>query len=98
MAERHFLTTIELTKNHEVYFFGKMTRRRGTARLTLLLSFGLVIFCNSGGSPDCLELPLVLTGGLTEATTGRGEELAAIRVMRSVRPLMLTVSDWEPES
>ena len=45
-----------------------------------------------------LALPFVLTGGLTEATTGRGEELAAIRVMRSVRPLMLTVIDWEPES
>ena len=45
-----------------------------------------------------LALPFVLTGGVTEATTGSGEELAAIKVMRSVRPLMLTVSDWEPES
>ena len=44
-----------------------------------------------------MALPFVLIGGLTEATTGRGEELAAIRVRRSVRPLMLTVSDWEPE-
>ena len=45
-----------------------------------------------------LALPFVLTGGLTEATTEMGEELAEIRVTRSVRPLMLTVSDWEPES
>ena len=45
-----------------------------------------------------MALPFVFTGGLTEATTGRGEELAVIRVMRSVRPLMLTVIDWESES
>ena len=66
--------------------------------MTSLLVFGLVTFCNDGGRPGSLALPIVLIGGLTEATTGRGEELAVIKVMRSVRPLKLTVSDWEPES
>ncbi len=80
-----------------VYFFGRITRRRGTARLTSLLIVGFVVFCNVGGCTACLALPFVFIGGLTEATTGRGEELAEIRVTRSVRPLMLTVSDLEPE-
>ena len=65
----------------------------------MLLSLcSFVMFCGAGINAGLLALPFVFTGGLTEATTGRGEELAAIRVMRSVRPLMLTVSDWEPES
>ena len=77
---------------------GKITRRRGTARLTLLLLFPFEVFCNEEGIIGCLALAFALTGGLTDATTGRGEDLAAIKVIRSVRPLMLTVSDREPES
>ena len=65
----------------------------------MLLSLcSFVMFCDPGVNAGLLALPFVFTGGLTEATTGRGEELAAIKVMRSVRPLMLTVRDWEPES
>ena len=51
-----------------------------------------------GGSAGCLAFPFVVTGWLTEVTTGMGEELAVIKVRRSVRPLILTVSDRETES
>ena len=66
--------------------------------MSLLLLFGLVMFCNPEGIPGCLAFPFVFTGGLTEVTTARGAGLGVTKVRRSVRPLILTVSDRELES
>jgi hypothetical protein len=69
-----------------------MTRRRGTTRLLLLVLFSLLMFCSPGRSIGCVALPFVILGWLTELTTGRGAELAVIKLRRSERPFMLTVT------
>ena len=85
-------------ENYGAYFLGKMTRRRGTTRLLLLVLFPLLMFCSPGGSAGCVALPFVIFGWLTELTTGIGAELAVIKQRRSERPFIFTVTVRELES